>query len=547
MPSIPEVRFSELAASGAPDFLSVPWPSDAYLEGDGTIVDTIPGFDDLRDEQRQGARGDARRAEGLRRQRRRARRGRPIRRRAIRIGTAGRCRSRSTSKSLPSRRGRERGRRRLRCSSSISTLAPRCPRVQVHDDSDLGATSPPLLSVLPARGVVLAEGHRHAVVVTTKVTAGGKPVRGERHLRRDPRRLAPRDRDREALRRGAVDDVKKSSQAARRRRSYRRPRRLHDPVDERRAGHDAREIAVAKAKPPTVDWKPADIKPMGAALFADHVVAGYTATLDAWLGTPNKLPDGTDDPATDQDGGAPTTPSRRSAPPSSRRAELPPAEAGRLHRSRARHRRARDAKGDPEIDPDHPTVKIWVTLLAAQGPGAGERLSGRHPRARPPGRSQLHARPRQHLRREGLGDRRHRRRRRRLARATDPRATARGQALELSLEQEPGRVRRPRTAISPTRTRPRSRSSPRPRTSGAVRDQLREAVIDIGTLAEVVTDPNPRSSCGRSFDAVPGARVRRLAARLPRRLVRLDRRADGRLGRPEDPALACSTSAAAAS
>src|SRR5262249_22229203 len=43
-PSVPEVRF-ELPASGAPVFFSVPWPSDAYLDADGTIVDTIPGLD----------------------------------------------------------------------------------------------------------------------------------------------------------------------------------------------------------------------------------------------------------------------------------------------------------------------------------------------------------------------------------------------------------------------------------------------------------------------------------------------------------------------
>src|SRR5207248_1989943 len=64
-----------------------------------------------------------------------------------------------------------------------------------------------------------------------------------------------------------------------------------------------REI-VGKMTPPAVDWTPADVKPMAAALFADHVVPGYTATLDAWLGTPKKLGDGTDDPARDQDGGA---------------------------------------------------------------------------------------------------------------------------------------------------------------------------------------------------------------------------------------------------
>src|SRR3954468_13930744 len=39
-----QARF-EPGTGALPGFLDVPFPSDIYLEADGTIVDTIPGFD----------------------------------------------------------------------------------------------------------------------------------------------------------------------------------------------------------------------------------------------------------------------------------------------------------------------------------------------------------------------------------------------------------------------------------------------------------------------------------------------------------------------
>ena len=64
-----------------------------------------------------------------------------------------------------------------------------------------------------------------------------------------------------------------------------------------------RELTAA-TPPPILRWGAATIAPTHAALFATTPLAGYTATLDDRLGAPAKLPDGSDDPARDQPGGA---------------------------------------------------------------------------------------------------------------------------------------------------------------------------------------------------------------------------------------------------
>ncbi len=493
VPSIPEVRF-ELAASGAPDFLSVPWPSDAYLEGDGTIVDTIPGFDAYVTSNAKALEATLGAQKGF----------------GVNVGALVEVVDPSKSdpnrtgplplavdiKSLPSNEAAS-----VADDASVLLLdldaGTKVPaRVQVHDDSDLGATSPPLLSVLPARGVVLAEGHRHAVVVTTKVTAGGKPVAASATF------AAIRDGSRRAtvtekLYGAAVDDVKKLVKPLGDGKSI---AGLAVFTTQSTSGElvTMREI-VAKAKPPTVDWKPADIKPMGAALFADHVVAGYTATLDAWLGTPNKLPDGTDDPATDQDGGAAHD---AIAAIGTAVFEAPnflqQKPGGYTDPEHATV--ARDAKGDPEIDPDHPTVKIWVTFSLPKGPVPangfpvvilahglqGDRsfmLALANTFAEKGWATAAIDAP-------TFG-----------ARATDP-SDRQDKLSNFRWSKNPGAYAGP-DGFTDTDASAVSFFAEF-QNFGAVRDQLREAVIDIGTLAEVVTDPN--LDLGPLLDAVPGAK-----------------------------------------
>ncbi|MFO0659759.1 MAG: hypothetical protein U0165_08005 [Polyangiaceae bacterium] len=60
---------------------------------------------------------------------------------------------------------------------------------------------------------------------------------------------------------------------------------------------------IASEAPPQLSWAAADVAPAAVGLFADSdgvLPEGYLATLDAWLGSVDKLGDDSDDPAFDQ-------------------------------------------------------------------------------------------------------------------------------------------------------------------------------------------------------------------------------------------------------
>ncbi len=171
-------------------------------------------------------------------------------------------------------------------------------RASYHDDQTAGASrTRPSLAVGPARGLVLAEGHRYAAIVTSRV----KDKAGRR------------------LSKGASLDGASSGPL----------RAVYQPaLDKARAllgaslARDGAEIvAIApyttqkvtatlqgmrddleKSAAPKLSWAEADVAPMKPARFArlsgtDPLPAGFTASLDAWLGASRpKLPDGTDDP-----------------------------------------------------------------------------------------------------------------------------------------------------------------------------------------------------------------------------------------------------------
>ncbi|HVY48462.1 MAG TPA: hypothetical protein VHB21_21385, partial [Minicystis sp.] len=370
-------------------------------------------------------------------------------------------------------------------------------RVEVQDDTADASTTPPLLAVLPARGVVLAEGHRHAVVVTSKVTAGGKPVGASATfaaIRDGARRATPAEK----LYGAAIDDVEK----------------LEPGLDAKSiAGltvftpaSTSDELAVMRGivgamAPPKLDWTPADVAPMHAALFGnDPLPAGYTATLDAWLGSPGKLPDGSDDPATDQGGGAAHDALAAvgtavfDAPNFLQQKKGGYADPEHANVSR-------DAAGRPRIDPDHPTVKVWITIALPKGavPAQGfPTIIVQH----------------------GLGSDRSFLLALANTFAKAGWATVAIDAPTFGARATDASLRVDATSGFPWSSNPGAYDGPdgfvdvkAQATSlfgdfenfAAARDQLREAAIDLGTVAEIVSDP--AVDLGPLLDAVPGAKL----------------------------------------
>ena len=494
-----EVRF-ELAESGAPDFVAVPWPSDAYLEGDGTIVDELPGFDSYVTSNAKSLEATLATQKGF----------------GLDVGALVEIVDPSQSdpnrsgplplavdaKSLPATEAAS-----VADDASVLLVdldaGARVPaRVQVHDDSPLGSTAPPLLAVLPARGVVLAEGHRHAVVVTTKVTAGGKPVAASATF------AAIRDGSRrttaiEKLYGSAIDEVKKlvkplgdgatiagltvfTTQAASgelvtscARSGAREPEAARDRLEAGRHRADGRR--------PLRRSRGARLH-RDARRLARHAeqAARRRGLRRPRAGSARQAP--------------PTMRSPRSAPRSSRRrissSRSPAVTATRSTRpSRATRTASR------VIDPDHPTAKIWVTFARC-----------RRARCRTAGFPVV-------LLQHGLqGDRSFM-----LAVANTFAekgwATAAIDAPTFGARATAASDRQDKLSNFPWSTKPGAYGGPDGFTDqdatalsffadfenfGAVRDQLREAVADVGTLAEVVTDP--ALDLGPLLEAVPGAK-----------------------------------------
>jgi hypothetical protein len=110
-----------------------------------------------------------------------------------------------------------------------------------------------------------------------------------------------------------------------------------------------------------LSWSAADLAPMGPGLFAIAPLTDFTATLDAWLGTPEDLPTGGDDPANDQTAGKAHD---AIAAIGTAVFEAPNVLLETTGYDDPAHRTfARDADGKPMINPAKPTAKIWVTVV----------------------------------------------------------------------------------------------------------------------------------------------------------------------------------------
>ncbi len=239
-------------------------------------------------------------------------------------------------------------------------------RAEYHDDSAYGSKARPLLAVWPARGVVLKEGGHYAIVLTTGVkTTDGKAI-GASPTFAAIRDGSTRTTAAEQLYGNAVDTVAKlvPALAAKTNIAVLAVYTTHNAVHEL---SDLRGQFVT-ATPPALSWLATDIAPMGVGLFAvAPIPAGFTASLDDWLGTPAKLPDGTDDPANDQKTGmahdaiAAIGTAVFQAPNL-----LVQPTAG--YTDPTTHVFARSATGAPIVNPAQPTSKIWMTISLPVGP-----------------------------------------------------------------------------------------------------------------------------------------------------------------------------------
>jgi dienelactone hydrolase len=240
-------------------------------------------------------------------------------------------------------------------------------RADYHDDRSLGSTARPLLVVWPARGIVLKEAGHYAVVITTGVkTKTGQAIAASPTFAaiRDG---AQRSTAAQMLYGNAVDKVAKLVPALADKTAiaalavYTTHESVHELTDLRGQ--------FILAAPPTLAWDAATIAPMGVGLFsaAKPIPAGYTASLDDWLGAPAKLPDGTDDPAGDQ-----TTGAAHDAIAAIGTAVfqapnlLVTAPTGYLDPTHQTF--ARDASGKPIVNAAQPTSKIWMTIALPKTP-----------------------------------------------------------------------------------------------------------------------------------------------------------------------------------
>lgn len=176
--------------------------------------------------------------------------------------------------------------------------AARIPcRAVVLDERDLDS-SRVYLGVGPARGIVLEEGRHYAAVVTSRLTTDdGKAVKRSKDfaalVTSKPEGAASKvylpayDKVMAVI--GDALAADKSEIVAL------SPYTVQKNTDELYALRDAIEAAPA----PTLAWDAPTVAPMLPAKFSRAAQPGFTATLDAWLGTvapTAKLPDGQDDP-----------------------------------------------------------------------------------------------------------------------------------------------------------------------------------------------------------------------------------------------------------
>ena len=249
--------------------------------------------------------------------------------------------------------------------------AARVPcRASTLDERDL-QSGRFIVAIGPARGFVLAEGHRYAAVLTSRVKmeSGTNISPSVAFVKAAVRKQGPLatlygeayEKVMSVIGPALAADQSEIISLA--------PYTTQKVTAELFAVRDTLEAAP----PATLSWKPEDAAPMLPARFAQKVAgavpAGFTAGLDDWLGVvaaDAKLPDGSDDPDT-------ALPVRAH----DKIAAFGTAVFNATNYLRSRPKKyddlehatfARDASGAPVPAPEAPTAKIWLSIAVPTAP-----------------------------------------------------------------------------------------------------------------------------------------------------------------------------------
>jgi len=361
-------RFELPDPGGDVSFLSVPFPSDAYMDGDGTLVDEYPGLERLIPSAGQHASFSQQLGSCLGFG--------PTAGALFELMPDNPTVDVSTVPSSEETCGKPGSGAFLVDLSETDPQAMLIPCEALwHDARDFNPSTellPPTMLVKPARGIKLPEGHRIAAILTNAIRdMDDQPLDASEDfaaLRDGEERSTPLaqaygqaiDEITEAGLEGLADVSVISSMA------------LYDvgrPTEDMLVARDA---VVAEAVP-EISWDAADVAPMGTGRFhaGTTAVAGFDASLDEALGTPAKAPQDyflgeIDDPGVhDGDGlphdhiGAMAT-GVFEAPNLLRYGDgsFADPEENTFYRD----------GGTPAINPSQPTSKIWVTMTIPSTP-----------------------------------------------------------------------------------------------------------------------------------------------------------------------------------
>lgn len=243
-------------------------------------------------------------------------------------------------------------------------------RGQFHEDGAL-SRSRPVLAIGPARGIVLAEGHKYATVLTSRVKdKSGNALMASADFKklRDGNSAHPLA----ALYGDALGKVKAAIGGALAADKAEvvaiAPFTTNKMTSELYKMRDSLEDSPA----PTLAWDAATVAPMGATKFAPKIAGvlpvGFTASLDDYLGVVAAdavLPDGSQDPDRD----LPVRAHDKIAAAGTAVFAATNFLVNKGGYDVIDHATfAKDAAGNVIPAPDSPKTKIWVTFAIPTGP-----------------------------------------------------------------------------------------------------------------------------------------------------------------------------------
>lgn len=228
------------------------------------------------------------------------------------------------------------------------------------------------LGIGPARGIVLEEGHHYASVLTNRVKdAQGRPLLASEDFKLARSKQGPVG----AVYGAAYDKVVAALSGALATDNAEIVALAPFTTQSITKDIFAMREAIEAGPAPTLLWDTASVAPMVPARFAasadGQTPAGFTATLDAWLGVATqKLPDGSDDPS--------------EALGVRAHDKISVIGTGVFNAVNYLQQRGTydnvdhatflyDANGVPTPPPEAPTAKIWITFSVPKGvmPEAG--------------------------------------------------------------------------------------------------------------------------------------------------------------------------------